>query len=117
MRNYFDDDGEDDDDFLDEDTIIKDMQMEKEDKARKEFIKNCNEAYEAIKSDPDNIVNEDNSATKKENLVNALNRMSALFILQEEFEKCSTLKKFIESKIPGVELTPKIEEVKKFLGQ
>lgn len=116
MRNYFDDEDEDDD-FLDEDLIIREMEMEKEVKARKEFIKNCNEAYEAIKSDPDNIVNEDNSATKKENLVNALNRMSALFILQEEFEKCTTLKKFAESKIPGVGLTPKIEEVKKFLGE
>jgi transcription elongation factor GreA-like protein len=116
MRNYFDDEDEDDD-FLDEALIIREMEMEKEVKARKEFIKNCNEAYEAIKSDPDNIVNEDNSATKKENLVNALNRMSALFILQEEFEKCTTLKKFAESKIPGVELTPKIEEVKKFLGE
>lgn len=116
MRNYFDDEDEDDD-YLDEELIIREMEMEKESKARKEFIKNCNEAYEAIKSDPDNIVNEDNSATKKENLVNALNRMSALFILQEEFEKCSTLKKFVESKIPGVELTPKIEEVKKFLGE
>jgi len=116
MRNYFDDEDEDDD-FLDEDLIIREMEMEKEVKARKEFIKNCNEAYEAIKSDPDNIVNEDNSATKKENLVNALNRMSALFILQEEFEKCTALKKFVESKIPGVELTPKIEEVKKFLEE
>jgi hypothetical protein len=115
MRNYFDDD--EDDDFLDEDAIIKEMEMEKEAKARKEFIKNCNEAYEAIKLDPNNIVNEDNSATKKENLVNALNRMSALFILQEEYEKCETLRKFMESKIPDAKLDPRIEEVKKFLGQ
>lgn len=116
MRNYFDDEDEDDD-YLDEELIIREMEMEKEEKARKEFIRNCNDAYEAIKSDPDTIVNEDNSATKKDNLINALNRMSALFILQEEYEKCETLKKFVEDKIPEQKLTPKVDEVKKFLGE
>jgi hypothetical protein len=43
--------------------------------------------------------------------------MSALFILQEEYEKCETLRKFMESKIPDAKLDPRIEEVKKFLGQ
>lgn len=116
MRNYFDDEEDEDEDF-DEDLIIRETEMEKETKERKEFIKNCNDAYEAIKSDPDNIVNSENPATKKANLVNALNRMSALFILQEEYEKCETLKRFAESKIPEVELTPNVEEIKKFLGQ
>lgn len=113
MRDYFEDD--EDDDF-DEELIIREIQMEKEMKEREEFIKNCNAAYEAIKSDPDNILDEGNSATKRSNLINALNRMSALFILQEEYEKCSTLKAFVQSKIPGAELTPRIGEVKKFLG-
>jgi hypothetical protein len=115
MRNYFDDD-EDEDDF-DEELIIREMQGEKEIKERQEFIKNCNEAYEAIKTDPDNIVNKDNPATKKENLINALNRMSALFIIQEEYEKCEVLRKFVESKIPDHKLEPRIAEVNKFLGQ
>jgi hypothetical protein len=115
MRNYFDDD-EDEDDF-DDDLIIREMEMEKEAKERNEFIRNCNDAYEAIKSDPDTIINPDNSATKKENLLAALNRMSALFILQEEYEKCETLRKFIEDKIPESSLEPRIDEVKKFLGQ
>ena len=116
MRNYFDDEEDEDEDF-DEDLIIRETEMEKETKERKEFIKNCNDAYEAIKSDPDNIVNSENPATKKANLVNALNRMSALFILQEEYEKCETLKRFAKDKIPEVELTPNVEEIKKFLGQ
>jgi len=116
MRNYFDDD-EDDDDEFDEDLIIREMETEKETKERKEFIRNCNDAYEAIKTDPDNIIDDKNPATKKANLINALNRMSALFILQEEYEKCETLKKFAESKIPEVELSPNVEEIKKFLGQ
>jgi hypothetical protein len=115
MRNYFDDD-EDDDEF-DEDLIIREMKTEKEAKERNEFIRNCNDAYEAIKSDPDNIVNDKNPATKKANLINALNRMSALFILQEEYEKCEALKRFVEAKIPEIELSPNVEEVKKFLGQ
>ena len=116
MRNYFDDEDEDDD-FLDEDLIIREMEMEKEEKARKEFIQNCNDAYKAIESDPDNIVNEGNSATKKDNLINALNRMSALFILQEEYEKCEILRKFVENNIPDGKLEPRVQEVKKFLGQ
>ena len=116
MRNYFDDEDEDDEDF-DEDLIIREMETEKEIKLRKEFIKNCNDAYEAILFDPDNIIDDKNPATKKSNLINALNRMSALFILQEEYEKCETLKKFAESKIPEVELTPNVIEIKKFLGQ
>jgi hypothetical protein len=115
MRNYFDDD--EDDEGFDEDLIIREMKMEKESKERKEFIQNCNDAFKAIESDPDNILDSSNPATKKDNLINALNRMSALFILQEEYEKCETLRKFIESKIPDVKLEPKIEEVKKFLGQ
>ena len=115
MRNYFDDD--EDDEGFDEDLIIREMKMEKEAKERKEIIQNCNDAFKAIESDPDNILDSSNPATKKDNLINALNRMSALFILQEEYEKCETLRKFIESKIPDVKLEPKIEEVKKFLGQ
>jgi len=116
MRNYFDDDEDDDEDF-DEGLIIREMESEKETKERKEFIRNCNDAYEAIKTDPDNIVNSENPATKKDNLINALNRMSALFILQEEYEKCETLKRFAKAKIPEIELTPNVEEIKKFLGQ
>ena len=115
MRNYFDDD-EDDDDF-DEELIIKEMKEEKEIKERQEFIKNCNEAYVAIQTDPDNIISKDNPATKKENLINALNRMSALFIIQEEYEKCEVLRKFVESKIPDKKLEPRVSEVNKFLGQ
>jgi hypothetical protein len=117
MRNYFDDDEEDDDEDFDEGLIIREMESEKETKERKEFIRNCNDAYEAIKTDPDNIVNSENPATKKDNLINALNRMSALFILQEEYEKCETLKRFAKAKIPEIELTPNVEEIKKFLGQ
>jgi len=116
MRNYFDDDEDDDEDF-DEGLIIREMESEKETKERKEFIRNCNDAYEAIKTDPDNIVNSENPATKKDNLINALNRMSALFILQEEYEKCETLKRSAKAKIPEIELTPNVEEIKKFLGQ
>ena len=116
MRNYFDDEEDDDEDF-DEGLIIREMEREKETKERKEFIRNCNDAYEAIKTDPDNIVNSENPATKKDNLINALNRMSALFILQEEYEKCETLKRFAKAKIPEIELTPNVEEIKKFLGQ
>jgi hypothetical protein len=116
MRNYFDDEEDDDEDF-DDDLIIREMESEKETKERKEFIRNCNDAYEAIKTDPDNIVNSENPATKKDNLINALNRMSALFILQEEYEKCETLKRFAKAKIPEIELTPNVEEIKKFLGQ
>lgn len=113
--NYYDD--EDEDDFLDEELIIKEMKAEKEERERREFIKNCNDAYESIKMDPDNILSTENPAAKKENLVNALNRMAALFILQEEYEKCETLKVFLESKIPDSQLTPSIDQVKKFLGQ
>jgi transcription elongation factor GreA-like protein len=116
MRNYFDDEEDDDEDF-DEGLIIREMESEKETKERKEFIRNCNDAYKAIKTDPDNIVNSENPATKKDNLINALNRMSALFILQEEYEKCETLKRFAKAKIPEIELTPNVEEIKKFLGQ
>ena len=116
MRNYFDDEEDDDEDF-DEGLIIREMESEKETKERKEFIRNCNDAYKAIKTDPDNIVNSENPATKKDNLINALNRMSALFILQEEYEKCETLKRFVKAKIPEIELTPNVEEIKKFLGQ
>jgi hypothetical protein len=116
MRNYFDGEEDDDEDF-DDDLIIREMEIEKETKERKEFIRNCNDAYEAIKTDPDNIVNSENPATKKDNLINALNRMSALFILQEEYEKCETLKRFAKAKIPEIELTPNVEEIKKFLGQ
>jgi hypothetical protein len=113
--NYYDD--EDDEDFLDEELTMKAMKAEKEEREKVDFIKNCNDAYLAIKADPDSIISTETTEARKENLINAVNRMAALFILQEEYEKCKDLKVFMESKIPDSQLKPSIDQVKKFLGQ
>lgn len=112
MRNYFDDDEEE---FFEEESIILEERMEE--RKREDFIKNCNEAYQSIEDDPETIIGEEGSPTEIKSLINALNRMCALFIIQEEYEKCSFLKKFMENKIPEGKFEPRIEEVKKFLGR
>lgn len=114
MRDYFDDEEE----FFEEEenTIIR-RKMENEEKERRDFVKYCNDAYEVIKHSPDSIIDGEDSPVKKETLINAINRMSALFIIEEEYEKCTYLKKFMENRIPGETFEPRIEEVKKFLGK
>jgi hypothetical protein len=108
--NYFDD--EEDEDFLDNELTTKKAEMEREEIARKEFASNCNAAYKVISTDPSTI-----EVVKEENLINALNRMAAFFIVTEEFEKCERIKNFLEEKVPGEKLNPSLEEVQKFLGQ
>ena len=113
MRDYFDEEDFDDQDDL---TFLI-MEKEKETKERKEFIQNCRDAYEVIQKDPDSIFEPNMSQDKKVNLISAINRMSGLFILEENYEKCKVLKSFLESRVPGEKLSPRVDEVKKFLGQ
>jgi hypothetical protein len=115
MRNYFDDEEEFEDEL--DDLTLLEMEKQREAMKRDEFIKNCKDAYAAIVSDPDSIVDPKATPKKKENLINAINRMSALFILEESYEKCGVLKSFMESRVPGGEFSPSVEEVKAFLGQ
>jgi hypothetical protein len=117
MRNYYED-SEDDfgDEFEDELTIMK-MKAEKETIVINEFIKNCNDAYSAIVKNPDSVISGDKTKEEKDKLILALNRISALFIIREEYEKCEALKNFVNDKIPGETLCPLIQEVSKFLGE
>jgi len=112
MRDYFDDD-----EFEDDLEDLKLLEMEREKAKREEFIENCKQAYEAIVSDPDSIVDPKATPKKKENLINAVNRISALFILEEKYEQCGILKRFLESKVPEAQFSPDVEEIRKFLGQ
>jgi len=117
MGNYYESDSDDfGEEFDDELTIIK-MKAETEAIVIKEFIQNCNDAYSAIIKNPDSVITKEKTKEEKDKLILALNRISALFIIREEYEKCEALKKFVNDKIPGETLCPLIQEVSKFLGE
>ena len=70
--------------------------------AAQEFITGCYDAYEILQTSGKNALSEAGEAPIK----NAINRMAALFIMREEYEKCSFLKKFVSENIPGFEIKP-----------
>lgn len=71
-------------------------------RAKKEFMEGCYQAYDIlVKDGPDAL-----SQAELPSIQRAINRMTAFFILQEEFEKCQFLKTFVNENIPGFEITP-----------
>ena len=69
---------------------------------KKIFIEGCYEAYDllTVKGKEALEVGEISS------ICSAINRMTALFLLNEEYERCNFLKEFVRDNIPGYTIIP-----------
>ena len=74
-------------------------------KAKKEFISGCYDAYELLANDGASIL----APSGMPSIKKAINRMTAYFTLVEEFERCGFLQKFVKENIPGFEIEPDMD--------
>lgn len=94
---------EEDDDFQDQlDERTKSLQQQLKARARKEFIDGCYTAYEILERDGKKALDQGDLSS----ICRAINRMMSLFLVKEEYEKCSFLKKYVEQNIPGHTIDP-----------
>ena len=96
---------EEDDDFEFEDHLeehSKQIQKKLKEIAKKEFVEGCYMAYNMLVSQgPKALESGDMSAICK-----AIDRMMSLFIIQEEYERCQFLAKYVKENIPGYQIIP-----------
>ena len=71
-------------------------------KSKQEFRKGCYDAYEMIVSKGPKVLDEDN----RKSIEKALNRMTALFLLEEEYERCKFIQDFVTEHMPGFVINP-----------
>ena len=96
---YHDHDEDDDFEFPDEFARQEQKRIARE---KQEFIRGCYEAY-------DILVSHGSAALEQAELPaiqRAIQRMTAFFLLQEEYERCGFLKGFVEENIPGWTIEP-----------
>jgi hypothetical protein len=92
---------DDDDDFEFPEELAR-QEKRRQEAEKQEFIKGCYQAY-------DILVAQGSAAMQQAELPSiqkAINRMTAFFLLQEEYERCGFLKGFVEQNIPGWSITP-----------
>jgi len=102
---FYDDDDNEDLDGLSE------LQEQLTAKAQKEFIDGCYEAYNLLATQGKDAL----KGAEITSIQRAINRMTTFFILQEDYERCGFLKKFVNENMPGFKITPD-EEIKKDLN-
>lgn len=92
---------EDDDDQLDRIDELKRRLIEK---SKKEFVSGCYDAYEMLSTKGGEAI----QGTEPAQIQRAINRMMALFVIKEEYERCQFLKSFVSKHMPGFEINPDI---------
>ena len=70
--------------------------------AKKEFIAGCYDAYEILATKGEEAI----EGTNHGDIQKAINRMMALFVMNEEYERCQFLKSFVDKHMPGFEIAP-----------
>ena len=89
---------DDDDDFIEGSEVTKErMAM-----AQEEFIEGCYEAYDLLATRGKEALKE----AEITSIQRAINRMTMLFIMKEEYERCEFLKKFVDENMKGFKITP-----------
>jgi hypothetical protein len=91
---------DDDEDFTPEPT--RDVRKKLKQRAREEFIQGCYSAYDILEREGKKALDKGDLTS----ICRAINRMMSLFLIQEEYERCSFLKQYVESNIPGHIITP-----------
>ncbi len=90
-----------DDDYPNEDQMA-DYESEMRKIAKEEFINGCYEAYDVLVTKGKTALQE----AEISSIQRAINKMTALFIVNEEFERCSFLQKFVSENMPGFKIEP-----------
>lgn len=72
------------------------------DAQKKEFIKGCYDAYDLLTSQGVKALEDGNLP----DIANAINRMLAYFLLEEDYERCNFLKKFIHEHMSEYDVQP-----------
>ena len=108
----------DDDDDLGEDIngYFEEQAKEIAERNRKETLKNfiegCYVAYDLLANEGSRAM----EGSNEESIGSAINRMTALFLEREEYERCGFLQKFVNEHMPGMEVIPD-QEVMRELKQ
>jgi len=80
-------------------------------RSKKEFIAGCYDAYNMLSLKGKKAI----QGTNPKEIQTAINRMMALFVINEEYERCQFLKSFVDKHMPGFEILPD-KSVKKELS-
>lgn len=103
--NQFD---EHDDDFDAMESEFTEAKRQALEKSKKEFIQGCYDAYELLASQGQEAL----TGASRSDIQRAINRMTQLFLLKEEYERCSFLKQYVTKHMPEFEITPDASVVK-----
>ena len=71
-------------------------------KSKKEFRKGCYDAYDMMVDKGARVIAEGN----RKEIEKAINRMTALFLLEEQYERCKFIQEFAAQHLPGFQITP-----------
>lgn len=91
-----------DEDDDDQEEIGNELKKQLVERSKKEFVAGCYDAYEMLSTKGGEAI----QGTNTKDIQTAINRMMALFVIQEEYERCQFLKSFVSKHIPGFEITP-----------
>ena len=70
--------------------------------AKEDFIQGCYDAYAVLVTQGRSALDE----AEISSIQRAINKMTALFIVNEEFERCSFLQRFVAENMPGFKIEP-----------
>lgn len=71
-------------------------------RSKSEFIQGCYDAYDLLVKKGPEVLEE----TNPKEIQKAINRMTQLFLMKEEYERCSFLKQYVKAHMPEFEITP-----------
>ena len=91
---------EDDDNELSEKAEL--LRRHMIEKSKKEFIEGCYDAYDMLVSKGKEAID----GADPKSIGTAINRMTALFLIREEYERCEFLKKYAKQHLPGFSVKP-----------
>jgi hypothetical protein len=86
----------------DQEEIANELKKKIIERAKKEFVAGCYDAYEMLSTKGKEAI----QGTNPKEIQTAINRMMALFVINEEYERCQFLKSFVSKHMPGFEITP-----------
>jgi hypothetical protein len=100
----FDEEREDDHPYFGDDIRkkIKTTQQRMREAAVRDFVEGCYMAYEMLFTKGEQAIGDGEPDAIKM----AINRMMALFLHTEEYERCAFIKSFVEKHIPDFEIQP-----------